>query len=112
MTPAQARVIKVAVELSSAANMALSLEHVPSVIIHELFAAVNGYNEEKIRLTLTPDVTKIVIKSNEQFVRIEFADALAWFEMPKPQALSFAFAILERCGVEISHKIQQDPAHE
>lgn len=112
MTPAQERVIKAAVELSGAANMTLSLEHVPSAIIHELFAAVNVFNEEKMRITLTPDVTKVQIRSNEQFVQIEFADALAWFQMLKPQALTFAFTILSHCGVEISHKIQQDPAHE
>jgi hypothetical protein len=110
MTPAQERVIKAAVELSSAAHVVYSLEQVPSVIIHELFAAVNGYNEEKMRLTLTPDVTKVSIRSDEQFVQISFADALAWFQMLKPQALTFAFAILEHCGVQIEHKIQQDPA--
>ena len=61
---------------------------------------------------MSEHVIKASIRSNENFVRIEFANPIAWFEMPKPQALTFAFTILEHCGVKIEHQIQQDPAHE
>jgi len=54
--------------------------------------------------------TKMLISENAGNVRIDFGQPLAWFAMPKPQALTFAFTVLERCGIKIEHKIQQDPA--
>ncbi len=53
---------------------------------------------------------KMLISENAGNVRIDFGQPLAWFAMPKPQALTFAFTVLERCRVKIEHKIQQDPA--
>lgn len=52
---------------------------------------------------------KLTISSDESLVRIDFGTLLSWFAMSKPEALTFAFNILERCGVQIQHQIQQNP---
>lgn len=44
---------------------------------------------------------KMRISHNDQLVRIDFGKATAWFAMPKSQALTFAFTILDHCGVKI-----------
>lgn len=70
---------------------------------------------------MTPPITqqgqlKMLVSSDGESVRLEFGDAAKWDEghilvtMPKPQALTFAFSVLEHCGVKIEHKLQQDPA--
>jgi hypothetical protein len=53
---------------------------------------------------------KTLVSSDGTNVRVDFGKPIAWFAMPKPQALVFAFAVLEHCGIKIEHKIQQDPA--
>jgi len=53
---------------------------------------------------------KMLISHDDKLVRVEFGKPVAWFAMPKSQALTFGFSLLEHCGVKIEHKIQQDPA--
>ena len=53
---------------------------------------------------------KLTISHNEGFVRIDFGRPVGWFALPKSEALTFAFAILENCGVTIEHKVEQPPA--
>lgn len=50
---------------------------------------------------------KMRISHDEQRVRIDFGKATAWFSMPKANALTFAFAVLDHCGVKI--EMQQVP---
>ena len=52
---------------------------------------------------------KLMISHDEQNLRLDFGKPIAWCAMPKAQALQFAFAILEHCGVKIEHHAQQDP---
>lgn len=54
----------------------------------------------------------MMISHNDKLVRFDFGTPTAWIAMPKAQALTFAFTILEHCGVKIEQQIQQDPAHE
>lgn len=44
------------------------------------------------------------IMHDEKIVRVEFERLTKWFAMPTPQALQFAFAMLEHCGVKIEYK--------
>lgn len=53
---------------------------------------------------------KLLIGHDDKLVRIEFGKPIAWIAMPKAQALEFAFSVLSHCGVQIEHKVQQDPA--
>jgi len=62
---------------------------------------LNAQDEGQLRLILSADDTQ---------VRIDLGKAVAWISMPKSQALTFAFGILEKCGVQIEHKVQQNPA--
>jgi hypothetical protein len=52
---------------------------------------------------------KVMISHDENLVRLDFGKPLAWLAMPKSQALQFVFVILEHCGVQIEHKVQQPP---
>lgn len=45
---------------------------------------------------------KMAISHDEKLVRIDFGKPTAWFAMPKSQALTFAFAVLDHCGVQIA----------
>jgi len=44
---------------------------------------------------------KMLVSHDDNLVRIELGKPVAWFAMPKSQALTFAFVILNHCGVEI-----------
>jgi len=48
-----------------------------------------------------PQVFQIAVSAEGEFVRVAIGDS-AWFLMPKPQALQFAFAVLQHCGVEVT----------
>jgi len=57
--------------------------------------AIPGVNEP------LPDELQMKITSDEKSVRFDFGKPVAWIAMPKPQALTFAFTVLNHCGVEI-----------
>jgi hypothetical protein len=52
---------------------------------------------------------KLLVSSDEKNVRIEFGTPVAWFALPKSEALTFAFTLLEHCGVKIEFQ-QGNPA--
>src|SRR6267142_5374638 len=41
---------------------------------------------------------KMLISANEKMIQIDFGKPIAWFAMPKPEALTFAFNVLEKIG--------------
>lgn len=44
---------------------------------------------------------KMQLSHDEQNVRLDFGKPAAWIAMPRAQALTFAFAILDHCGVKV-----------
>jgi len=121
MTAAQERVIKAAIALSDAGRGILDAGRLPSAVIHEIYDAVRILADEATlgatgkfpqgRLDEHDEgELKMMISHDDKLVRFDFGTPTAWIAMPKPQALTFAFTILEHCGVKIEHQIQQDPA--
>ena len=51
----------------------------------------------------------MVVSHNEQKVRIDFGTPIAWFEIPKNDALQLAFTILEHCGAKMEIEFRQNP---
>lgn len=50
---------------------------------------------------------KMQVTHDGEFVRLDFGKPAAWIAMPKAQALTFAFTVLEHCGVNV--EMQQIP---
>lgn len=44
---------------------------------------------------------RMQVSHDDRNVRIDFGDPVAWISMPKAQAITFAFAVLDHCGVKI-----------
>jgi hypothetical protein len=118
MTPAQERIIKAAIAFKEVSvNLGFRrLDSMPSAIIHELCDAVRElpgptgqFPDGKLDASDQGEV-KLLVSNNDTQVRLDFGTPVAWFAMPKPDALTFAFTILQHCGVTIQHQIQQDLA--
>lgn len=50
-------------------------------------------------------ITELRVSADELSVRVEFPRALQWVIMAKPQAVQFAIALLQHCGVTITTTI-------
>ncbi len=113
MTPAEARVMRAAIDFADAGGHVFSVEQMPSVLVHEIYDAVKALEIERQALKVEDDQSlnlAMLVSHTDEKIRIDFQKELRWFAMQKDQAIQFGLLIFQHCGVPVQVTMAPTPA--